>query len=120
MPLARYVGEVVAVDPESALLEVARELLGERPPMKNPSVRYEQALPASAFADVVKLEVRVERTRTIDDLIGFAYSTSFASLERVGDRREEFEQALRSRLKPVYRERISVAAYLGRSGRGDE
>ena len=99
---------------QSELLAVARELLGERPPMKQPMVRYEQALASSAFSDVIELSVEVERTWTPDQLIGYAYSTSFASLRRVGDRREEFERELRARLKPHYRERVSVEAVLGR------
>lgn len=98
----------------SALLEVARELLGERPPMRAPGIRYEQALAASPFSDVTELRVVAERTWTIDELIGFAYSTSFASPERVGDRRDEFEAALRARLRPEYRERLPVSAVLGR------
>jgi hypothetical protein len=58
------------------------------------------------------------RAWTVDELIGFAYSTSFASLARIGDRREEFEQELRRRLQPSYREHVTVDAFLGR--RGDE
>jgi hypothetical protein len=63
---------------------------------------------------VDELWAMVERTWTVDELIGFAYSTSFASLRRVGDRREEFETALRARLQPRYRERLRVSALLGR------
>jgi SAM-dependent methyltransferase len=102
----------------STLHAVSRELLGERPPMKQPTVRFAEALASSPFFDVQQITVEVERTWTIDQLIGFAYSTSFASLARVGDRREEFERELRARLKPSYRERVTVDALLGR--RGDE
>jgi len=99
---------------QSAVLAVARELVGERPPMKQPTVRYAQALAASPFSDVLELTVEVDQTWTIDQLIGFAYSTSFARLERLGDRREEFERELRARLKPHYRERVFFDALLGR------
>jgi hypothetical protein len=99
---------------QTDLLAVAREFLGERPPMKQPTVRYAQALAASPFSDVIELSVEVERTWTIDQLIGYAYSTSFASLRRVGNSREEFERELRARLKPLYRERVPVDAVLGR------
>lgn len=123
--LARITRQVALVadaaehsEAQSALLEIARELLGERPALKQPTVRYAEALAASPFDDVVELTVEVERTWTIDELIGFAYSTSFASLARVGERRAEFEAALRARLKPTYRERVPVDALLGR--RGDE
>jgi SAM-dependent methyltransferase len=105
---------------QSDLLAVSQEFLGERPQMRQPMVRYEQALAASPFSDVEELSVDVERTWTIDELIGLAYSTSFASLARVGDRREEFERELHARLKPHYRERVSVEALLGRrSGDSD-
>jgi ubiquinone/menaquinone biosynthesis C-methylase UbiE len=101
---------------ESTLLAVAREFLGERPRMKQPTVKYDQALAASTFSDVQHISVETERTWTVDQLIGFAYSTSFASLARIGDRRDEFERELRARLKPSYRERVTVDAFLGRRG----
>lgn len=123
--LARVTRQVALVgdkieesEAETTLLAVAREFFGERPPMKQPRVTYEQALAASPFSDVQLITVEVKRTWTIDQLIGFAYSTSFASLARVGDRREEFERALRERFQPSYRERVTVDAVLGR--RGDE
>ncbi len=98
----------------STVLQVSRELLGERPPMRAPGVRYELVLEESAFSDVLELWAVSERTWTVDELIGFAYSTSFASPLRVGERREEFEAALRARLRPRYRERLRVSALLGR------
>lgn len=101
---------------QTAVVEIARELFGERPAMKQPGVRYAQALAESRFHDVIEIRVEVERTWTIDELIGFAYSTSFASLARVGERREEFERLMRERLKPVYRERTPVDALVGRIG----
>jgi SAM-dependent methyltransferase len=101
---------------QSTVLAVARELLGERPPMKQPFVRYADALAASPFADVETLSVTVERTWTVEQLIGLAYSTSYASLQRVAERREEFERMLRERLRPFYRERVQVDALLGRRG----
>jgi hypothetical protein len=96
------------------LLAVSEELFGKRPEMRAATIRYDEALAASSFSEVEKLSVEVERTWTIDQLIGFAYSTSFASPVRVGDRREEFERELRSRLAPHYRERVIVDAFLGR------
>jgi len=99
---------------QTSLLEIARELLGERPAPQQPTVRYAEALARSPFSDVLEITVEVERTWTIEQLIGYAYSTSFASLQRVGDRREEFERAVRERLKPSYRERVPVDALLGR------
>jgi len=119
--LARVTRQVALVgdkledsDAQATILAVAREFFGERPRMTQPRVRYDDALVASVFSDVQAVSVEYERTRTVDELIGFAYSTSFASLARVGDRRDEFERELRARLKPVYRERVRVDAFLGR------
>ena len=95
------------------LLAVARAVLGEPPRVAAAAVRYEDALARSRFSDVTQLTVEVERTWTVEQLIGFAYSTSFASPHRVGDRRVEFERLLRERLAPRYRERIAVDAFLG-------
>jgi SAM-dependent methyltransferase len=96
------------------LLAVAEELLGDRPELKNATIRFADALAASPFSQVEKLSAEVERTWTPDQVIGLAYSTSFASRARVGDRRSEFERTLRDRLEPYYRERVTVDAYLGR------
>jgi SAM-dependent methyltransferase len=99
----------------SAVLEIARELLGDRPPMREPGVRYEQALADSAFSEVEELWTMVERSWTVAQLIGFAYSTAFASPLRVGERRDEFESVMHERLQPHYTERLRVSALLGRS-----
>ncbi len=96
------------------LLAVAKELLGEPPRTQGRSVRFEEALAASPFSEVETLSVEVDRTWTPDEVIGLAYSTSFASLERVGERREEFERELRARLAPSYVEHAWVDAVLGR------
>lgn len=100
-------------DAQVTVRDVAEELFGERPAMKQPNVRYEESLAASAFSDVIEFRVEVERTWTVEQLIGLAYSTSYGAPDRVGDRREEFERVLRARLRPT-RERVSVYCVLGR------
>jgi hypothetical protein len=45
--------------------------------------------------------VPVRRERTLDSVIGYLHSTSFAAPHLFGDRMEEFDQALRDRL-PVH------------------
>lgn len=40
----------------------------------------------------------VRRERTLDSVIGYLHSTSFAAPHLFGDRMEEFDQALRERL----------------------
>jgi hypothetical protein len=81
-------------------------------------VRYAQALAASPFDDVTTITVVEEKTWTADELVGFAYSTSFASLERLGDRRAAFERKLRERVPSPLNVQTEFAALLGR--RGDE
>jgi SAM-dependent methyltransferase len=113
-PAVALLGERVQSEAMRTLLAVSEELLGKRPAMLSPTIKYEEALARSAFSDVEQLSVDVERTWTPDELIGLAYSTSFASPVRVGDRREEFERELRARLAPHYRERVRIDAILGR------
>lgn len=98
----------------SAVLAVAERVIGPRPQAPGWRVRYDEALAASAFDDVLVLSVEVDRVWTPETLVGLAYSTSYASRERLGDRRGEFERALRDELEPEYVERVSVEALLGR------
>ena len=98
----------------TTVLELAEELTGARPQSPGRLVDYDSALRESAFSDVVNLSVVDERMWTRDSLVGWAFSTSFASLERLGARRAEFERELRARLKPLYVERVPVDALLGR------
>jgi SAM-dependent methyltransferase len=118
VPITRQVallGDRVAdSESHSIVLDVAQEIAGERPKAPAWHVRYDEALAASAFSDVVDLSVDTVRTWTQDDLIGWAFSTSFASPDRLGERREEFVQALRDRLAPRYQEQVRMVALLGR------
>jgi SAM-dependent methyltransferase len=100
----------------SVVLETAQEFAGARPEPPGARIPYSEALAASGFPDVVELSVVEERRWTQDSLVGWAYSTSFASVERLGDRRAEFERVLRSRLADEYVERVPVDALLGRRG----
>jgi SAM-dependent methyltransferase len=100
----------------STVRELALELFGDRPPLRQPHVRYAEALAASPFDDVTTITVVEEKTWTAEELIGFAYSTSFASLARVGDRRDEFERKLRERVPAPLHVRTEFAALLGRRG----
>jgi ubiquinone/menaquinone biosynthesis C-methylase UbiE len=99
---------------QRSLLGIARELIGEPPGRDRPVVRYADALARSLFSDVLEIRVEAERTWTVEQLLGYAYSTSFASLQRLGERRAEFERRVRERLRPFYRERVPVDALLGR------
>jgi SAM-dependent methyltransferase len=101
-------------DAQTAVLEVALDVLGEERPHPARD-RYADVLAASPYPDVELIEVDAERTWTAESLIGLAYSTSVASPDRLGDRSEEFERRVRSRFGDgAYRERVRVSALLGR------
>jgi SAM-dependent methyltransferase len=100
---------------QTLALSLARELIDDPPSERSkPGFRYQEILPRSPFSEVEVFSVEVERTWTPDELIGFAYSTSSASLDRLGDRRAEFERRLREQAKSSYRERVSMDAVIGR------
>ena len=113
-PRVALLGELTnPSEAQMAVLEIAREFRTSdsgRTPDERLSA---EILSASPFSDVEQISVEVERTWTVDQLIGFTYSTSFASLIRMGDRRDAFEAAARERLKPQCRERVSVDAIIG-------
>src|SRR4029079_16387103 len=93
--LALLGDSITQSDAQSRVLAIATELLGEEPP--KPRRRfYRELLAASPFSEVEEIDVVVERTWTADSLIGLAYSTSVASLERLRDRQEEFEHRVRA------------------------
>jgi SAM-dependent methyltransferase len=91
---------------------IARELLGDEP--RERRWRFLELLERSPFSHVTQLSVEVDRTWTHDDLLRLAYSTSVASVERLGDRREEFERRVRAELPPVSHDRVTVDALVGR------
>jgi ubiquinone/menaquinone biosynthesis C-methylase UbiE len=98
---------------QSLVLALAAEL-AEKPLPRGPAPRYTDILSASPFSRVETISVEVERTWTADELIGFAYSTSMASPERLGERRAEFELRVREKIRREYRERVGVDAVIGR------
>lgn len=103
---------------QSRVLSIAADVLGDDPP--KPRRRfYRELLGESPFSTVTEIEVTAEGTWTADSLIGLAYSTSVASPERLGAKREEFERRVHQTFGAAeLRDRVSVSAVLGR--RGDE
>ena len=59
---------------------------------------YTDELEGSAFSTWEQLRVPVRRERSLDSVIGYLHSTSFAAPHLFGDRLEEFDDALRARL----------------------
>jgi SAM-dependent methyltransferase len=98
---------------QSLALAFALELI-DLPPIERPKFRYADILAASAFSNVDVISVDVERRWTPDELIGFVYSTSTASPERLAGRRTEFERRVRAEIGGVNVERATVDAVVGR------
>jgi SAM-dependent methyltransferase len=95
------------------LVAIARELLGEDP-VERRRWQFRDVLERSPFSAVVEFAVVVERTWTHDDLLGLAYSLAVASVDRLGEHRDEFERRVRAELPAVSREGVSVDALVGR------
>ena len=112
--LALVGDSILQSEAQSLALDVAADVLGEERPGRG-RPWYADLLASSPFSDVETIEVEVERAWTADSLIGLAYSTSFASPARLGDRRLEFERRLRERIGDrELRERTTSSAVLGR------
>ena len=85
---------------------IVQEILGQERrsgegifvPPKEP---YADLLKASPFSQVEEFDVPIERTWTIDQIIGYLYSSSFAAKSLFGDYVDQFESAVRQRLEPL-------------------
>lgn len=112
--LALLADDVANSEGQTAVLEIAREFAAARPSSRGAARRYSEILASSPFSDVRTITVEADRTWTVDQLIGFVYSTSLGVSLRQGPRRRAFEIAARERLRPSYRERVPVDAVVGR------
>ena len=61
---------------------------------------YTDDLDASPFSDWEQVKVPVRRERSLDSVIGYLHSTSFAAPHLFGERLAAFDDALRERLPP--------------------
>ena len=83
--------------------EVIQRYLGEKRRAGNSCYvelkeRFEDILSRSQFRSFEKWEHLSERKKTIDEIIGLLYTTSFARKDFFGDRLEEFERELEREL----------------------
>jgi SAM-dependent methyltransferase len=62
---------------------------------------HESYLLESAFNELVRIAVIVCRTRTVDDIVGLAYSLSTSAPHKLGERKAAFEADLRAALAEV-------------------
>ncbi len=63
--------------------------------------RFEDYLLESPFRDFKEYRFEYDTTRDIDAIIGFLYSTSYASLHLLGDKAPAFEQEMRNELTRI-------------------
>lgn len=64
----------------------------------HPEKRFEAILKESPFHNLESVKISTTRTWTIDQIIGYLYSTSSTSIPVLGDKKELFEADLRRRL----------------------
>ena len=88
---------------KSEIKAVLAEFLGEQRragdgTYRRPSRSYTDDLDESPFSSWTQVTVPVRRERTLDSVIGYLHSTSFAAPHLFGDRMAECDQALRKRL----------------------
>lgn len=71
---------------------------------------YTDDLDVSAFSDWQQMTVPVRRERSLDSVIGYLHSTSFAAPHLFGDRVADFDDALRERLPPLADDGVFIDA----------
>jgi ubiquinone/menaquinone biosynthesis C-methylase UbiE len=64
----------------------------------HPQKRFELDLTESQFHNLESVEFKINRLWTIDQIVGYLYSTSSTSIPVLGDKKESFEADLRKRL----------------------
>lgn len=70
---------------------------GDAPP-KPGDPAYRDILKESRFSDIEEFALPLRRTWTVDGILGYLYSTSFAAPYLFGEKRASFEHALRNEL----------------------
>ena len=87
---------------KSEIKAVLAEFLGERRRAGDGVYHrprpYTDDLDGSPFSSWTRQSVPVRRERTLDSVIGYLHSTSFAAPRLFGERLPEFDRALRARL----------------------
>ncbi|WP_409254157.1 class I SAM-dependent methyltransferase [Bacillus sp. SCS-153A] len=78
--------------------------------------RHEDFIAASPFKLIKKFDVTSEHERTVEDIIGYLFSTSFSKAEHFGSRVDEFQEELTRELialnpKGVFTERMETTCF---------
>jgi ubiquinone/menaquinone biosynthesis C-methylase UbiE len=74
---------------------------GTRGIYRHPPKRFEGYLKESDFSKYKEVSYKITRSWTPDEIVGYMYSTSLASLPVLGDKKELFEADLRRRLQEI-------------------
>ncbi|MFZ7086564.1 class I SAM-dependent methyltransferase [Curtobacterium sp. RRHDQ10] len=88
---------------KTATLDIVREFLGDERragagTYRAPTHDYADDLVEAGYRGVERESIPVRRTRTVESVIGYLHSTSFASLAVLGDRAAAFDDQLAERL----------------------
>jgi len=80
----------------------------------HPAKRHQEILAASDFRNLEFAKIQTERTWSIDQIIGYLYSTSSTSQPVLGDKKERFEADLRKKLNALeptgrFKEQVTVS-----------
>ena len=67
----------------------------------HPSIRFETVLEESQFHNMESVVIKTKRKWTIDEIVGYLYSTSYSSIPVLGDKKESFEADIRRRLAEI-------------------
>lgn len=91
---------------------------------RRPKEPHEVVIAACGFSDVVRYDFLTPYTWTIDSILGYLRSTSFASLAVLGDRAGEFDRVLTAELLVVdasgtYSELLPFYALIGHPDEGE-
>lgn len=103
--------------------EFAPARASERRDRKMNDEPHELVLLRSTFFRIERHGVIIDRRLTADDVVGYAYSTSTASPESLGSRRQDFEHALReglARISPsgAFNDVLEISALIARRPAG--
>jgi ubiquinone/menaquinone biosynthesis C-methylase UbiE len=79
----------------------AERKAGTEGTFKHPAKTFETSFSESQFGNFTSAVINTERQWTVDEIIGYMYSTSLASPPVLGDKKELFEADLRERLREI-------------------
>lgn len=81
-----------------------------------PEKSFEDFLKESIFKNVERYEYKYERSRSLDEIVGHLFSTSYATPALLGDKKEMFEAEIRGELlklipEGIYKDRVTLEVY---------